>query len=101
MTDPTTREVIPLISLTDERQVDVIFRLKSVRGQIDGLIKMTEEGRTCAALLTQIAAAIQALRGVQEEVLRNYLETCVRTAILEGREDIYNEVVKVFHTYHS
>ena len=85
--------------LSPERQKEVKVRLRRVRGQVEGLLRMLEEDRACADILTQLASTIAALRGVQRLVLQNYLETCVRTAILEGRQDIYDEILAVFERY--
>ena len=39
----------------------VIRRLRRAQGQIGGVIKMIEEGRDCADVVTQLAAASRAL----------------------------------------
>ena len=85
--------------LSPERREEVQVRLRRAWGQIKAVHRMIEEDRACVDILTQLSAAIAALRGVQRLVLRNYLETCVRTAILEGREDIFDEVLEVFERY--
>ena len=40
---------------------DVTKRLRRAQGQIGGIIQMIEDGRQCADVLTQIAAASRAL----------------------------------------
>ena len=40
---------------------DVLGRLRRVEGQIGGIIRMIEEGRDCADVVTQLAAASRAL----------------------------------------
>lgn len=40
---------------------DVIKRLRRIEGQIGGIIKMLEEQRDCADVVTQLAAASRAL----------------------------------------
>jgi DNA-binding FrmR family transcriptional regulator len=87
--------------MTPERCDRLKMRLKRIRGQVEGILRMLEEDRVCSDILNQLSATVQALRGVQREVLRNYLETCVKTAVLEGKEDIYDEVVEVFDKYHN
>jgi len=58
---------------------DVILnRLKRVRGQVDGIIKMYEECRDCNDVVTQIAATRAALAGVGKELLTDEAARCIR-----------------------
>lgn len=56
----------------------VLSRLKRVRGQIDGIIKMYEECRECSDIVTQIAAARAALSAVGKGLLTDEVVACVR-----------------------
>lgn len=85
----------------EEKRGRLLLRLKKIKGQIEGIMKMIEDDRKCVEILNQISSFIQAARGVQREILKNYLKTCVKSAILEGKEGIYDEVVRVFDKYHS
>jgi len=40
---------------------DVVHRLRRARGQIDGIIAMIEDERSCRDVVTQVAAASRAL----------------------------------------
>ena len=40
---------------------DVVKRLNRIQGQIGGIVRMIEDGRDCAAVVTQLAAASKAL----------------------------------------
>lgn len=55
-------------------------RLKRVRGQVDGVIRMIEGERYCVDVLTQLRAARAALRRVEQAVLREHAEHCVAGA---------------------
>jgi DNA-binding FrmR family transcriptional regulator len=46
---------------------------------------MVEEERYCVDILTQIRAVRAALKRVEDAVLRQHVEHCVRTAMTEGR----------------
>lgn len=64
-------------------------KLKTVRGQIDGLIKMVEDDRYCVDVSNQIMASISILKNINTEVLNAHLEHCVHQAISNGdAEDI-------------
>ncbi len=40
---------------------DIVMRLKRARGQLDGVINMIEEERSCSDVVTQLAAVSKAL----------------------------------------
>lgn len=61
--------------------------LKTVRGQIDGLIKMVEEDRYCIDISTQILASQSILRKVNSEVLKGHFTHCIKQAIENGDKD--------------
>lgn len=47
---------------------------------------MVEEDRYCIDIVTQISAVRAALRRLQEEVLRDHVDHCVRHAIATGNK---------------
>ena len=49
------------MQLPDESSKPVINRLRRARGQLDGVIRMLEEGRECDDVVTQLAAVSKAL----------------------------------------
>ena len=87
----------------EERQDDLIRRLRRIEGQVRGLQKMVEEGRYCVDILTQIGAATAALARVQDRILESHLNHCVADA-LEGedrgaRREKIDEVVTLLKKY--
>ena len=59
-------------------------RLGRIEGQVRGISKMMEEGRSCIDIVTQISAVRAALRRVEEEVLKDHVAHCVEHAIASG-----------------
>ena len=59
-------------------------RLKRIEGQVRGIARMIEEDRYCIDVLTQVRAVRAALRGVEDEVLKDHVEHCVRESIEKG-----------------
>jgi DNA-binding FrmR family transcriptional regulator len=63
----------------------VLNRLKTVRGHLDGVIRMVEAEEYCVDLMKQIAALQSSLERANRLVLTNHLETCFSDAVHEGR----------------
>jgi len=63
---------------------DALRRLKTVRGHLDGVIRMVEAEAYCPELMKQVAAAQASLERVNRILLQNHLETCVTEAIQAG-----------------
>jgi DNA-binding FrmR family transcriptional regulator len=59
-------------------------RLRRIEGQVRGIARMIDEDRYCIDILTQVRAIKAALRGVEDEVLRDHVEHCVEGAIASG-----------------
>jgi DNA-binding FrmR family transcriptional regulator len=62
----------------------VLKRLRRVEGQIRGLQRMVEGDEYCIDVLTQVAAASKALRGVAVQLLDDHLRHCVNGAASTG-----------------
>ena len=59
-------------------------RLKRIQGQVAGLLRMVEQERYCADILTQLRAVQAALRSAEQEILKGHIEHCVAAAIDSG-----------------
>ena len=49
------------MELASEKREEIVTRLRRVEGQLRGIQRMLEEGRDCADVVTQFAAAESAL----------------------------------------
>ena len=86
--------------ISEERKADATIRLNRIEGQINGLKKMVAEGRPCVEVLTQLASAQEALRGLTKLMMRNYLENCATEAIRsETGDEIYDELMEVIFKF--
>ena len=65
-------------------QKNVTRMLKTVRGQIDGILNMIEEDRYCIDISTQIQASQALLGKANAEVLKAHVHHCVRSAVASG-----------------
>lgn len=60
-------------------------RLKTVRGHLDGVIRMLEADAYCVDVMKQISATQSSLERANRIMLHNHLETCFSDAVLTGR----------------
>jgi DNA-binding FrmR family transcriptional regulator len=56
---------------------DVLMRLKRARGQLDGVISMIEDQRSCADVVTQLAAVSKALDRAGFKIVATGLQQCI------------------------
>lgn len=78
-----------VIYVNNEKK-EAIRALKISRGQIDGIIKMIEDGRYCVDVSNQIIAAQSLLKRANMQILKQHINNCVVEAIEhdKGKEKI-------------
>jgi len=85
---------------TSKSQQDVVRRLKTVSGHLNGVIRMVEEDQYCIDVINQIDAVQAALNKVSLLVLDNHLHSCVIDAVRgedpAEREKVLDEIRGVF-----
>lgn len=77
-------------------------KLKTVRGQVDGIIRMIEDDRYCVDISVQLLSTIGLLKKANIDVLNAHIRTCVADAILEGEdqgEEKINEIITIIDKY--
>lgn len=78
-----------------EYKKSALNRLKTVRGHLDAVISMVEDDRYCPDVMKQVSALQGSLEKVNRIILQNHIETCVLTAVDEGRtERIVDELME-------
>jgi DNA-binding FrmR family transcriptional regulator len=65
------------MQLDEAAIVDVLKRLRRAEGQIRGVIGMLENGRDCADVVTQLAAASRAVDRAGFRLIASGLQQCV------------------------
>lgn len=55
----------------------VVNRIKRARGQLDGVLRMLEEGRDCEEVVTQLAAVSRALDKAGFSIVASGLKQCM------------------------
>ncbi len=74
--------------------------LKTVRGQIDGLIKMVEQDRYCIDISNQILASQSILKKINLEILKGHFEHCIKESLIccSNEKDVkMNEIIDILN----
>jgi len=79
----------------NKQQDEVLVRLKRARGQIEGVIKMYEEGRGCLEVVTQISAAREALAAAGKRILSGEAVACSWRGERDKLDRILKELFKI------
>lgn len=64
-----------------EDRKKALINLKTAKGQIDGIIRMIEEGRYCIDVSNQILASNALLKKANMHILSGHLHSCVKGAM--------------------
>jgi DNA-binding FrmR family transcriptional regulator len=79
---------------------DVLNRLRSTRGHLDGILRMVEDDEYCIDVINQVQAVQAALNKVNLLVLDDHMHSCVTEAIRSQdpaeRERVLGEIRQVF-----
>ncbi len=79
----------------DSHQRSVANRLKTARGQLNGVLAMVENEAYCPDVMKQLAAVQGLVDGASRIMLRRHLETCVAKAMQQGRTaEIVDELME-------
>ncbi len=73
-----------MVSEPTAKKRDALNRLKTVRGHLDGIIRMLESDAYCVDVMKQVSAVQASLERVNRVMLHNHLETCFADAVRGG-----------------
>ncbi|RJS45694.1 metal-sensitive transcriptional regulator [Nocardioides cavernaquae] len=65
------------MQLDPTEMTPVMNRIKRARGQLDGVLRLLEEGRDCADVVTQLAAVSKALDRAGFAIIATGLQQCI------------------------
>ncbi len=65
------------MELDPTEMTPVVNRIKRARGQLDGVLRMLEEGRDCEDVVTQLAAVSRALDRAGFAIVATGLRQCL------------------------
>ena len=73
-----------------------LMSLKTAKGQVEGIIKMIEEGRYCVDISNQIIAAQALLKKANMLILKQHMHHCVMDAVKQDNgEEKIDEIIEL------
>jgi len=73
-----------------------LTRLRRLRGQIDGVERMIQDGRYCMDILQQLKAARSAIHALEASILQSHLHACVKEAFASKNEiDVEEKIQEI------
>lgn len=87
----------PRLRSTGDRQL--LNRMSYIRGHVEAVRKMIASGAYCPDIILQNLAIVKALKAVNELILKEHLETCVRRAMrgnnVKARQRAEREIIEI------
>jgi CsoR family transcriptional regulator, copper-sensing transcriptional repressor len=78
----------------------VINLLKTSKGQLEGILKMIEDGRYCVDISKQILAVQAQLKKANLKIIDQHIKHCVKQAFTEGHGDEkVDEIIELLGKY--
>ncbi|PJI08421.1 MULTISPECIES: metal-sensing transcriptional repressor [Clostridium] len=78
----------------NKEKSEAVRALKTSKGQIEGIIKMIEDGRYCIDVSNQIVAASSLLKKANMLILKQHLNHCVKEAFMhDNGEEKVDEIM--------
>ena len=78
-------------------------RLNRVIGQLKGIEQMIEANRKCAEIMSQLKSVRSAVRAVEANILKEYLQQCVTESFASEneRQQKIDEIRELFNDFHE
>ena len=82
-----------------EEKEALLKRLRRIEGQVRGVQGMVDRDAYCVDILTQVQAISSALTSFSTALLESHVKSCVKDDILNGNDDVLDELVDVISRF--
>lgn len=80
----------------EEEKKSIYNRINRIEGQLRGIKQMIENDIYCDDVLIQVSAITQSIKSLGRLILNNHIKTCVKGEIVNGNDEIIDEVINSF-----
>ena len=88
-----------ILLMNEINKKDVLNRLATIGGHIEGIKKMVVENRTCEEVLVQLLAIESSINKLGKKILKDHLNVCVKQGIKEGNTQVLDTFGYVLDKY--
>ena len=85
--------------MNEKQKGEADRRLSRIEGQVRGIRKMIQEDRYCIDILAQTRSVASALKGVEDLIMEQHLQTCVADAMRSNdarqQQDKVDEIMEM------
>ncbi len=78
---------------------DVQTRLKRIAGQVNGVIKMLEDDKSCEDVLMQLSAVESATKSLARLIIKSHLTHCIVEAVNDNNLERVEEFSTILERY--
>lgn len=84
---------------TPEEKKALTSRLRIIAGQINGIEQMIVNNRYCDDVLIQISSTVNALKSIDNEILKSHMKTYMVKDIKDEKYEVYDKLVELTTKY--
>jgi DNA-binding FrmR family transcriptional regulator len=97
---PYTVSEVTMDENKTESKEDILKRLRRIEGQVKGIQKMIEEDKSCADILTQVAAVRAAINKAGSLILEKHSIACIENAASsEDRKQVLSNLTRIMQSF--
>ena len=90
---------VGILLMNEINKKDVLNRLATIGGHIDGVKKMINDNRNCEEVLVQLLAIESSINKLGKNILKNHLNVCVKQGIKEGNTQVLDTFGNLLDRY--
>lgn len=83
----------------DEDKKVIKSRLNRIEGQIRGIANMVDDDRYCDDILIQLSAIDKSIKSLANFMLEKHMKTCVKNNLINGNDEVLDEIVNLFKRF--
>ena len=86
-------------AIMDTVSKDVSDRLATIKGNVEAVIKMLDDKRSCEDVLIQLAAVESSMNKVKKKIFMDHVGHCIKNAVQSGDLTKLDDLVVLIDRY--
>jgi len=89
------------VCANSEEKKAITSRINRISGQLKGIQKMISEGASCNDVLIQLSAAENSIKSLSNQLLDNYLHSCLCEKFKTEQQEELEELIYLFKRFNK